>query len=80
MLQHYLRKLMLKPALVYEAACWCLLCRSKLEAVCQAMERYANNAQRLVQQDKSLTTAARAATAGPIPSIDQCLQGLQDIW
>ena len=55
-------------------------CRLQLEAACKAMEKLAGNAQRLVQQEKGLSRAARAAAAGPVPSLDQCLQGLQDIW
>ena len=44
------------------------------------MERQAQQAQRLVRQDRSLTPAVCAVVAGPVPSINQCLEGLQTIW
>lgn len=46
----------------------------------QNEQRQAQQAQQAVQGDRGLTPAARARTAGPIPSADQCVQGLQDIW
>ncbi|EFN54630.1 hypothetical protein CHLNCDRAFT_135167 [Chlorella variabilis] len=43
------------------------------------MARQAQQAQRMIRQDRSLTPAVCAVAAGPIPSIAQCLQGLEDI-
>lgn len=44
------------------------------------MERQAQQAQRFVRQDRSLTPAVCAVVAGPVPSINQCLEGLETIW
>ncbi|KAL6778047.1 hypothetical protein ACKKBG_A16705 [Auxenochlorella protothecoides x Auxenochlorella symbiontica] len=41
--------------------------------------RLAQEGVRLVQQNRALTAGARARPAGPIPSVDQCIAGLQDI-
>lgn len=51
----------------------------QFEAVSKALEKVSTNAQNLVQQDKWITPGAKATTAGPIPSINQCLHGLQRI-
>ena len=51
-----------------------------LQAAVDGMERQAQQAQRFVRQDRSLTPAVCAVAAGPVPSVNQCLQGLQDIW
>jgi hypothetical protein len=45
-----------------------------------ALEKAFRNAERTLQQDKRLTPAARAVAAGPVPSVNQCLQGLEDVW
>lgn len=50
------------------------------QAAVGGMERQAQQAQRLVQQDRSLTPAVCSASAGPIPSVNQCVAGLRDIW
>lgn len=50
-----------------------------LQGVVDDMARQAQQAQRMIRQDRSLTPAVCAVAAGPIPSIAQCLQGLEDI-
>lgn len=51
----------------------------ELQAVADSIERHAAAARRFVKQDRALTPAVCAVSAGPVPSIDQCLQGLADI-
>lgn len=53
---------------------------SSMQQSVAALSKLSCDAQRQVQQDRRLTPAARAAVAGPVPSIDQCLEGLQEIW
>jgi hypothetical protein len=50
-----------------------------LQSVTDSMARHAQQAQRLVQHDRSLTPAVCAVVAGPVPSITQCLRGLAEI-
>lgn len=50
-----------------------------LQAVADDMARQAQQAQRFVQQDRGLTPAVCAVAAGPVPSVNQCLEGLADI-
>ena len=51
-----------------------------MDSAVQALERIFQNASRFVQQDKRLTPAARRLSAGPVPSVDHCLQGLEELW
>lgn len=55
-------------------------CRGDLESAAQGLGKVSRDAQALVRQDRALTPAARRLTAGPVPSIDACLEGLHDIW
>ena len=55
-------------------------CRSEMSEQVSALGKVAQDAERMVRQDKRLTPSARAAGAGPVPSVDQCVQGLRDIW
>ena len=48
--------------------------------VVQHLEKTYKNAERTIQQDKRLTPAAKALIAAPVPSINQCLEGLEIIW
>ena len=43
------------------------------------LDKIRSNALRVMQQDKRLTPTARRVTKGSIPSVDQCLDGLQSI-
>ncbi|KAI3423863.1 hypothetical protein D9Q98_009697 [Chlorella vulgaris] len=54
-------------------------CLDDAQAVTDSMARHAQQAQRLVQHDRSLTPAVCAVVAGPVPSITQCLRGLAEI-
>ncbi len=70
-------------AIILEGWCPPLHCahvasRMHLQAAVEGMERQSQQAQRYVQQER-LPPAARAAAAPPIPSVDACLQGLQEI-
>lgn len=49
-----------------------------VQVAVEGMERQSQQANRYVQQER-LPPAVRAAAAPPIPSVDACLQGLQDI-
>ncbi|KAI7843555.1 hypothetical protein COHA_002797 [Chlorella ohadii] len=51
-----------------------------MQTAVDGMERQAQQAQRFVRQDRSLTPAVCAVVAGPVPSINQCLEGLETIW
>lgn len=53
--------------------------RTARQAAVDGMERQAQQAQRFVRQDRSLTPAVCAVVAGPVPSINQCLEGLGTI-
>ncbi|KAL4432190.1 hypothetical protein ABPG77_005952 [Micractinium sp. CCAP 211/92] len=53
-------------------------CLEDMQVAVEGMERQSKQAQRYVQQER-LPPAARAAAAPPIPSVDACLQGLQEI-
>lgn len=52
----------------------------ELDIIVQNLEKTYKNAARTIQQDKRLTPAARAVIAPPVPSINQCLEGLEIVW
>lgn len=51
-----------------------------MQGAVEGLERQAQQAQRYVRQDHQLTPAVCAVAAGPVPSVDQCVEGLRDIW
>ncbi|PRW32645.1 hypothetical protein C2E21_8234 [Chlorella sorokiniana] len=55
-------------------------CLGDMQVAVNGMERQAQQAQRFVRQDRSLMPAVCAVVAGPVPSINQCLEGLDAIW
>eukprot|EP00887_Chlorella_sp_A99_P005713 scaffold1.g5713.t1 len=75
------RKLLSKQLLALEALLGELRAAVRgMEAPAAALGRLARDAERAVGQDARLTPAARRAAAGPVPSVDQCLEGLHEIW
>ena len=50
------------------------------QGVVADMERQSLQGQRFVQQDRALTAAVCGATAPPVPSVAQCLAGLDELW
>lgn len=44
------------------------------------LDKTFKNAERTMQQNKRLSSAARDVAAGPVPSVNQCLEGLKHIW
>ena len=51
-----------------------------MSATVTGMEKTFKNAECTLQQNKRLTAAVRSVVAGPVLSIDQCLEGLKQIW
>ena len=49
-------------------------------AVAAALGKISRDALHLASGDKRLTPTARAVRAGPVPSVDECVQWLQRIW
>jgi hypothetical protein len=52
---------------------------AEMEAASRAMEKLSRDARQQVRQAKGLTPGARRHRAGPVPSVDDCLDGLQEI-
>jgi hypothetical protein len=57
----------------------CSTCSGEMAGAVGALQKLARDAQRGVQQDRRLTPSARAASSGPVPSVDECLEGLAAI-
>lgn len=57
-----------------------VLCRHEMSTTVATMEKIYRSSERTVGQNKSLSTAARCVEDGPIPSINDALDGLRIIW
>jgi hypothetical protein len=56
-------------------------CRMELETVVAALEKAWKAGRQVVVQDRRLTpTACAAGGPGPLPTINDCMAGLHEIW
>lgn len=57
-----------------------LRCRYEMSTTVATMEKIYKSSEKTVGQNKSLSAAIRCVEDGPIPSINDALDGLHAIW
>jgi len=57
-----------------------LRCRYEMSATVATMEKIYNSTKKTIGQNKNFSVAVRCVEDGPIPSINDALDGLHAIW